>query len=123
VLIGDSEIIALGTTVIGGTALEPLKNGLMGTLLRYPSEVRSEDEYFDDIQDVKVTKDTRASLPPGVTRSKSGANLWRLGHLIVNRRLRETWCPSELKSIDPSWNDCRASDRPEIRAPTAIGAR
>jgi DNA end-binding protein Ku len=37
--------------------LEPLKNGLMGTLLRYPYEMRSEDEYFDDIQDVKVTKD------------------------------------------------------------------
>ena len=31
--------------------------GLMGTLLRYPYEVRSESEYFDDIQDVKVTKD------------------------------------------------------------------
>jgi DNA end-binding protein Ku len=31
--------------------------GLMGTLLRYPYEVRSEEEYFDDIQDVKVTKD------------------------------------------------------------------
>jgi len=29
----------------------------MGTLLRYPYEVRNEDEYFDDIQDVKVTKD------------------------------------------------------------------
>jgi DNA end-binding protein Ku len=28
----------------------------MGTLLRYPYEVRSADEYFDDIQDVKVTK-------------------------------------------------------------------
>ena len=38
-------------------ALEPLDNGLMGTLLRYPYEVRSEKEYFDDIQDVKVTKD------------------------------------------------------------------
>jgi DNA end-binding protein Ku len=29
----------------------------MGTLLRYPYEVRSEKDYFDDIQDVKVTKD------------------------------------------------------------------
>ena len=38
-------------------ALEPLGKGLMGTLLRYPYEVRSEHEYFDDIQDVKVTKD------------------------------------------------------------------
>jgi DNA end-binding protein Ku len=38
-------------------ALEPLENGLMGTLLRYPYEVRDGKEYFDDIQDVKVTKD------------------------------------------------------------------
>jgi DNA end-binding protein Ku len=29
----------------------------MGTLLRYPYEVRDEKEYFDDIQDVKVTRD------------------------------------------------------------------
>jgi DNA end-binding protein Ku len=38
-------------------SLEPLESGLMGTLLRYPYEVRDEKEYFDDIQDVKVTKD------------------------------------------------------------------
>jgi DNA end-binding protein Ku len=31
--------------------------GLMGTLLRYPYEVRDEKEYFDEIQEVKVTKD------------------------------------------------------------------
>jgi non-homologous end joining protein Ku len=29
----------------------------MGTRLRYPDEVRSEKEYFDEIEDVKVTKD------------------------------------------------------------------
>src|SRR6266581_5053749 len=38
-------------------ALEPLGKGLMGTLLRYPYEVRSEKDYFDEVQDVKVTKD------------------------------------------------------------------
>jgi DNA end-binding protein Ku len=38
-------------------ALEPLDKGLMGTLLRYPYKVRDENEYFDEIQDVKVTKD------------------------------------------------------------------
>ncbi|OKO87497.1 hypothetical protein AC629_13940 [Bradyrhizobium sp. NAS80.1] len=38
-------------------ALEPTDKGLVGTLLRYPCEVRSEREYFDAIQDVKVTKD------------------------------------------------------------------
>src|SRR6201746_2908325 len=42
---------------VKGSALEPLDNGLMGTLLRYPYEVRNEKEYFDDIQDVKSTKD------------------------------------------------------------------
>jgi DNA end-binding protein Ku len=53
--------VAIGRVVLTSRehiiGLEPLKNGLMGTLLRYPFEVRSEDEYFDDIQDVKVTKD------------------------------------------------------------------
>jgi DNA end-binding protein Ku len=29
----------------------------MGALIRYPYEVRDEQEYFDEIQDVKVTKD------------------------------------------------------------------
>jgi DNA end-binding protein Ku len=39
--------------------LEPLDQGLMGTLLRYPYEVRNEHEYFDDIQDVPVTTTRR----------------------------------------------------------------
>jgi non-homologous end joining protein Ku len=43
-------------------ALDALDKGLMGTLLRYPYEVRSEAEYFDEIQDVKVTK-TCSTLP------------------------------------------------------------
>ena len=55
------DMVAIGRLVLTSRehiiALEPLKNGLMGTLLRYPYEVRGEDEYFDDIQDVKVTKD------------------------------------------------------------------
>jgi DNA end-binding protein Ku len=31
--------------------------GLVGMLLRYPYEVRDASEYFDEIQDVKITKD------------------------------------------------------------------
>src|SRR5882672_10663818 len=38
-------------------ALEARDKGLMGMLLRYPYEVRDSSEYFDDIQDVKITKD------------------------------------------------------------------
>jgi DNA end-binding protein Ku len=53
--------VAIGRVVLTNRehiiALEPLSKGLMGTLLRYPYEVRNEKDYFDDIQDVKVTKD------------------------------------------------------------------
>ena len=38
-------------------ALEARGKGLVGMLLRYPYEIRDENEYFDDIQDVKVTKE------------------------------------------------------------------
>jgi DNA end-binding protein Ku len=59
--IRDMGKVAIGRLVLTNRehiiALEPLKNGLMGTLLRYPYEVRDEAEYFDDIQEVKVTKD------------------------------------------------------------------
>jgi len=55
------DVVAIGRVVLTNRehiiALEPLDNGLMGTLLRYPYEVRDAKEYFDDIQDVKVTKD------------------------------------------------------------------
>lgn len=53
--------VAIGRLVLANReniiALDPMKNGLMGLLPRYPYEVRNEDEYFDDIQDVKVTKE------------------------------------------------------------------
>ena len=52
-------------------ALEPLEKGLVGTLLRYPYEVRSEQEYFDEIQDVKVTKDM-LDLARHIVNQKAG---------------------------------------------------
>ena len=59
--IRNMDMVAIGRVVLTNRehiiSLEPLDNGLMGTLLRYPYEVRDEKEYFDDIQDVKVTKD------------------------------------------------------------------
>jgi DNA end-binding protein Ku len=53
-------------------ALEPLDKGLMGTLLRYPYEVRGEKEYFEDIQDVKITKDM-LDLAKHIVEKKSGS--------------------------------------------------
>ncbi len=55
------DMVAIGRVVLTSRehiiGLEPTGKGLVGTLLRYPYEVRDEKEYFDEIQDVKVTKD------------------------------------------------------------------
>src|SRR5216684_7258538 len=68
--------VAIGRVVLTNRehiiALDPLDKGLMGTLLRYPYEVRSEKEYFDDIQDVKVTKDM-LDLAKHIVETKSGS--------------------------------------------------
>src|ERR1700675_2051827 len=67
--------VAIGRVVLTNRehiiALDPLGKGLMGTLLRYPYEVRSEKEYFDDIQDVKVTKDM-LDLARHIVEKKAG---------------------------------------------------
>lgn len=59
--IAKMGMIAIGRVVLTNRehiiGLQPLGKGLMGTLIRYPYEVRNEKDYFDDIQDVKVTKD------------------------------------------------------------------
>lgn len=43
----------------------------MGMLLRYPYEVRDAAEYFDDIQDVKITKDM-LDLAKHIVETKAG---------------------------------------------------
>src|SRR6202035_5673636 len=54
--IREMNKVAIGRVVLTSRqhiiALEPLEKGLVGTLLRYPYEVRDPQEYFDDIQDV-----------------------------------------------------------------------
>ena len=73
--IREMNKVAIGRVVLTNRehiiALEPLDKGLMGTLLRYPYEVRSADEYFDDIQDVKVTKDM-LDLARHIVNQKAG---------------------------------------------------
>jgi DNA end-binding protein Ku len=73
--IRDMDMVAIGRVVLTNRehiiALEPMEKGLVGTLLRYPYEVRSEAEYFDEIQDVKVTKDM-LDLARHIVNQKSG---------------------------------------------------
>jgi DNA end-binding protein Ku len=73
--IREMDKVAIGRVVLTSRehiiALEPMDKGLMGTLLRYPYEVRDPQEYFDDIQDVKVTKDM-LDLARHIVDQKSG---------------------------------------------------
>jgi DNA end-binding protein Ku len=52
-------------------AIAPRGKGLMGTLLRFPYEVRDANEFFDDIPNVKLTKDMM-DLARHIVETKAG---------------------------------------------------
>ena len=57
----DGDRVALARIVLANRehvmAIEPLGKGLLGTTLRYPYELRDEDDYFNDIKSPKISKD------------------------------------------------------------------
>ena len=69
------EKVAIGRVVLTNRehiiALEAQDKGLIGTLLRYPYEVRDPAEYFAEIQDVKITKDM-LDLAKHIVTQKTG---------------------------------------------------
>jgi DNA end-binding protein Ku len=73
--IKSMDKVALATVILTNRehviALEPRGKGLVGLLLRYPYEVRDASEYFDEIQDVKITKDM-LDLARHIVEQKSG---------------------------------------------------
>ena len=73
--IEQMKMVALGRVVLTSRehviALEPRGKGLMGTLLRYPYEVRAETEFFEDIPDLKIDKDMM-DLAKHIVESKVG---------------------------------------------------
>src|SRR6266849_9130192 len=68
-------MVALGRIVVSKRerviALEPHGKGLIGTTLHYPYEVRKSEEYFEEIQDVKVP-DEMLKLAEHILETKSG---------------------------------------------------
>ncbi len=74
-VIEKMNMVAIGRVVLSTRehviAMEPRGKGIMGTLLRYPYEVRDEKEYFDEIKDVKIGKDMM-QLAEHIVRTKSG---------------------------------------------------
>jgi DNA end-binding protein Ku len=61
--------------------------GLMGMLLRYPYEVRDQADYFDDIQDVKITKDM-LDLAKHIVHFNPGISIRRNSRIITRPRCK-----------------------------------
>jgi DNA end-binding protein Ku len=74
-VIGAMQMVALGRVVLTSRehvmAIEPRDKGLVGTLLRYPYEVRQPTEFFEDIPSTKITKDM-LDLAKHIVETKSG---------------------------------------------------
>jgi DNA end-binding protein Ku len=68
-------MVALGKVVFTSRehviSLEPRGKGLLGITLRYPYEVRKEQDYFDDIADEKLPKDM-LDLASHIVETKAG---------------------------------------------------
>jgi DNA end-binding protein Ku len=73
--IEQMKMVAIGRVVLTSRehviAITPRGRGLMGTLLRFPYEVRDSGEYFDDISSVKITKDMM-DLAKHIVETKRG---------------------------------------------------
>jgi DNA end-binding protein Ku len=74
-VIRKQGMVALGRVVFTSRehviALEPRGKGLLGITLRYPYEIRKEDQYFDEIEDEKIPKDM-LELASHIVETKSG---------------------------------------------------
>jgi len=74
-IIEKMNMVALGRVVLTSRehviAMQPRGKGIMGTLLRYPYEVRDEKEYFDDIPNLKISKDMM-DLAKHIVETKTG---------------------------------------------------
>jgi DNA end-binding protein Ku len=71
----DEKVVGLGRVVMARRErvilLEPLGKGLLGTILRYASEVRSEDSYFEDIPELKLPEEMK-DLAHVIIEKKAG---------------------------------------------------
>ena len=73
--IRNEGMVALGKVVFTSRehiiALEARGKGMVGVTLRYPYEVRNEDEYFDGIENEKIPKDM-LDLAMHIVETKTG---------------------------------------------------
>ena len=84
--------------------------GLLGMTLRYPYEVRKEEEYFEDIPDETIPKDM-LDLASHIVKTKEG-------HFDPNKF--DDRYEDALKDLLKKKQEGRPIERPERREPTNV---
>jgi DNA end-binding protein Ku len=107
-------MVALGKVVFTSRehviALEPRGKGLLGVTLRYPYEVRKEDEYFDDVPDEKIPRDM-LELASHIVETKAG-------HFEPDKF--EDQYEDALKELIQKKQSGQPIERPERREPSKV---
>src|ERR1700732_256750 len=91
-------------------ALEPRGKGLLGITLRYPYEVRNEDDYFEDIPDEKIPNDM-LELASHIVETKAG-------HFDPSKF--EDQYEDALKELLKKKQEGKPIERPERPKPTNV---
>jgi DNA end-binding protein Ku len=91
-------------------ALEARGKGLLGMTLRYPYEVRKEEDYFDDIPDEKIPKDM-LDLASHIVKTKEG----HFDPSSFDDRYEDA-----LKDLLKRKQEGKPIERPERREPTNV---
>jgi len=91
-------------------ALEARGKGLLGVTLRYPYEVRKEEDYFDDIPDEKIPKDM-LDLASHIVKTKEG----HFDPSSFDDRHEDA-----LKDLLKKKQEGKPIERPERREPTNV---
>ena len=96
-------MVAIGKVVFTSRehiiALEPRGKGLLGVTLRYPYEVRKEDDYFDDIPDEKIPKDM-LDLASHIVKTKGGT--LNRASLKTSTKMRSRSCSKRSRRASQS---------------------
>ena len=107
-------MVAIGKVVFTSRehiiALEARGKGLLGVTLRYPYEVRKEEEYFDDIPEEKIPKDM-LELASHIVKTKTG-------HFEPSKF--EDQYEDALKELLKKKQEGKPIERPERPKPTNV---
>ncbi len=93
----DEQVVGLGRVVIARRERimmqEPLGKGILGTALRYGSEVRGEDAYFDDVPDLQLPQEMK-DLAHVIIERKAGTSNLRNSQTATKTRSSSSFAPS-----------------------------